>query len=331
MKKIYFFLLTAVACSLQMNATEGALQGRFTINANGDQVVFSQGNLQYQASTQTWRFAENQYDYVGDATNGNVYVGETKSNNSLISDTYDGWIDLFGWGTGDAPTKTSTNEADYATFTDWGTNPINNGGEDTWRTPTREEWKYLFLSRENAATLFGLGSVDGAKGLIILPDNWVLPEDASFTASTTVGLVNKGGYYEVSSYSIDLYVYNILTAEEWTVLEAAGAVFLPATGYRFDKNVDLNEAGIYWTPDQSTSEYGMTGADLFFRGVTVQPSHSRDSYFGHAVRLVKDIDTTPIENVQRNNVLCTKVIIDGELYIILPDDKVFNAIGVRVQ
>ncbi|MBR1807836.1 MAG: hypothetical protein IJ776_00400 [Paludibacteraceae bacterium] len=170
-----------VACTFQMNATEGALQGRFTINQNGDQVVFSQGNLQYQASTQTWRFATNQYDYVGDA-------------NKNINDTYDGWIDLFGWGTGDAPTKTSTNEADYATFTDWGTNPINNGGVDTWRTPTREEWKYLFLSRENAATLFGLGSVDGAKGLIILPDNWVLPEGASFTAGTTVGLVNKGGY-----------------------------------------------------------------------------------------------------------------------------------------
>ena len=58
----------------------------FTINADGDQVFFSQGNLQYQASTNLWRFAENQYDAIGEA-------------NSAISSTNDGWIDLFGWGT----------------------------------------------------------------------------------------------------------------------------------------------------------------------------------------------------------------------------------------
>ncbi|MBR1807835.1 MAG: hypothetical protein IJ776_00395 [Paludibacteraceae bacterium] len=136
--------------------------------------------------------------------------------------------------------------------------------------------------------------------------------------------------YEVSSYDIDLYVYNILTAEEWAVLEAAGAVFLPATGYRFDKNVDLNEAGIYWTPDQSTSEDGMRGADLFFRGVTVQPSHSRDSYFGHAVRLVKDIDTTPIENVQSDNVQSTKMFRNGIL-LIERNGKTYNALGAEMK
>ena len=30
-------------------------------------VHFSKGNLQYQASTNTWRFAEKQYDIIGDA------------------------------------------------------------------------------------------------------------------------------------------------------------------------------------------------------------------------------------------------------------------------
>ena len=48
------------------NAPQGAIDGLFTINSNGDQVYFSQGNLQYQASTNTWRFATNQWDYVGD-------------------------------------------------------------------------------------------------------------------------------------------------------------------------------------------------------------------------------------------------------------------------
>lgn len=42
----------------------GAINGLFSVSAT-QQVYFSQGNLQYQASTNTWRFAENQWDYVG--------------------------------------------------------------------------------------------------------------------------------------------------------------------------------------------------------------------------------------------------------------------------
>ena len=80
----------------------GAINGKFTINANGGKVYFSQGNLQYQASTNTWRFAENQWDYVG--TQNPPYgfqAGGTVSgsDNYYISQTYRGWIDLFCWGT----------------------------------------------------------------------------------------------------------------------------------------------------------------------------------------------------------------------------------------
>ena len=50
-------------------------------------VVFSPGNLQYNASTDTWRFALHQWEYIGE------------TNKNILSKTYDGWIDLFGWGT----------------------------------------------------------------------------------------------------------------------------------------------------------------------------------------------------------------------------------------
>ena len=56
MRKI-FTLLVAAMCYATMFATEGALNGRFTINADGDQIVFSKGNLQYVG---TWQFATNQ-------------------------------------------------------------------------------------------------------------------------------------------------------------------------------------------------------------------------------------------------------------------------------
>ena len=41
------------------------------------QVHFSQGNLQYQASTNTWRFAEMQWDFVGGT---DFYTGELFGN-----------------------------------------------------------------------------------------------------------------------------------------------------------------------------------------------------------------------------------------------------------
>ena len=42
----------------------GAINGLFSVSGSR-QVYFSRGNLQYQASTNTWRFAEHQYDYIG--------------------------------------------------------------------------------------------------------------------------------------------------------------------------------------------------------------------------------------------------------------------------
>ena len=56
----------------QNNVPTGAINGLFSVSENS-QVYFSQGNLQYQASTHTWRFAENQWDYVGNNELGTVY------------------------------------------------------------------------------------------------------------------------------------------------------------------------------------------------------------------------------------------------------------------
>ena len=78
---------------------EGVLSGVFSVSET-TQVRFSQGNLQYRATTDTWRFAEHQWNYVGNssANYGNVYQDGEKSSNAKMSATYDGWIDLFNWG-----------------------------------------------------------------------------------------------------------------------------------------------------------------------------------------------------------------------------------------
>ncbi|MBO7125788.1 MAG: hypothetical protein J6V74_08115, partial [Bacteroidales bacterium] len=200
----------------------GAIMAAFSIS-DSKQIYFSQGNLQYQASTGTWRFAEHQYDIIG-------------SDNSNISSSYSGWIDLFGWGTsgynGKNPFMTSTDYSDYGdgsndiagTNYDWGVyNAISNGGNQAgqWRTLTYNEWSYLINSRANASSKYGVATVNNVNGLVLLPDSWTLPNGVTFTS----GVANDYGsdYYKtVNNYS----------AEEWSKMEANGAVFLPAAGYR---------------------------------------------------------------------------------------------------
>ena len=251
---------------------EGTLRGEFSVSAM-QKVHFSQGNLQYQASTNTWRFAENQYDIIGDA-------------NSNISSTYTGWIDLFGWGTGLNPSLTSTNITDYKTFTDWGTNAISNGGNeaDVWRTLSKDEWVYLFYSRANAATLFGLGSVNGVNGTILLPDNWILPADASFTASTTLGLVDQGHYYE--NPNNNNFSHNTYTAEQWVVMESAGAVFLPCAGGRNGTEVLSVGSNCLYRSSRSLLEAGIAYS-LCFTSSILLPQGDTANFIGGSVRLVR--------------------------------------------
>ena len=45
-------------------APTGAINGKFSVSGS-KQVYFSMGNLQYKASTNTWRFAPYQYSYIG--------------------------------------------------------------------------------------------------------------------------------------------------------------------------------------------------------------------------------------------------------------------------
>ena len=155
------------------------LAGAFSVSAD-KQVRFSRGNLQYTQSTQTWSFAEHQYDMIGDA---NV-------NGSGLADI----IDLFGWSGSTATAKwgigTSQSNSDYSgDFVDWGKN-IGDG--NTWYTLTNDEWYYLRWNRANANDLVGVArialnadSTEYANGLILLPDNM----DMSCWCNLQVGLL----------------------------------------------------------------------------------------------------------------------------------------------
>ena len=247
LKKLYFFVTSILflfffqSCeqpSIDATTVEGSLSGLFSISET-EQIRFSQGNLQYQASTGTWRFAENQFDIIGD-------------DNANISPSYDGWIDLFAWATsgyeGLMPYQTSDNQADYdiiytniaSTNYDWGVfNKISNGGNESgiWQLLSPDEWGYILNFRENASKLFGVGCVNNVNGLIILPDSCVIPDGITFRAAVA------------SDSGSDLYsIVNDFTLDEWRLLESVGAVFIPASGARLGKRVMyVGIGGYYWT------------------------------------------------------------------------------------
>lgn len=270
---------------------EGVIGGVFSVSST-KQVYFSKGNLQYQASTNTWQFAENQFDCIG-------------KDNDSISSTYDGWIDLFGWGTSGyesgancyQPWSVSTSNEDYMVGgswlnnlvgadanSDWGVyNAIRNGGNHAgyWRTLTSSEWSYIFNTR-NCSTVGGKTNARYAKakvvmvrGVILFPDNYTHPS----------GVENPLG---INSLDNSGWNNNSYSASEWNKMENQGAVFLPAAGSRFGKYVE-NFGGEcnYW----STSRYDHYSTDtdvcyLYINYNTLKSEKTGGRYRGNSVRLV---------------------------------------------
>ena len=234
LRSILPFLLLSFVAQAQSPVKDGAILAEFSVS-DSTKVYFSQGNLQYQASTGTWRFAEHQWDFVGDSINGNVYENGVKSDNLKISPTYDGWIDLFAWGTSGykdyMPYTIARYVIDVGIFNtnfdwgvyDWGVyNKISNGGNRVkqWRTLDYYEWAYIIYHRKNGSHLLGVANVNGVNGLILLPDNWTLPEGIVFTS----GRANHNGreyYATINNY----------TASEWKQMVLC-FFLLPATAYR---------------------------------------------------------------------------------------------------
>ena len=288
----------------------GAINGKFTINADGDQVYFSQGNLQYQASTNTWRFAEHQWDYVGGydvnylIDYGNVYDNGLKCDNSLISSSYNGWVDLFGWGTsgwnngniyyqpydtesfwdsesgyGYGPTDGTNYGYDLAgTYAnaDWGVyNAISNGGNtpNQWRTLTEPEWGYVFNNRNTPSGIrYAKGIVNDVKGVILLPDDWN-------SSVYTLNYTNR----PIAPYST-----NEITLANWETMETNGAVFLPASGWRSGTSYYNSYGwGKYWSV---TNYYNNEAYIVNFYDSSLSYTNYDRRPYGFSLRMARDVE-----------------------------------------
>ncbi|MBQ4477915.1 MAG: T9SS type A sorting domain-containing protein [Bacteroidales bacterium] len=288
---------TNVAGTAYGNEISFTTIGAFSVSDNL-KVIFSSGNLQWSATNGgntatthavagngtaagTWRFAPHQWDTIG-------------ANNRNISSTYTGWIDLFGCGTSGYDNKypytSSKTDSDYfrgfdnnfdGGYYDWGVyNAIYNPAMQTtdapgsWRTLTDNEWKYVLFTRTTASGIrYAKATVNGVKGLIIVPDNW----DAAIytlndTNSATVG-----------------YSANTIDSAGWAKMEAATCVFLPTTGQRSGTSVsDVGSDGYYW----STTGKGTTTYNLTFNARYVVSNSYSSRYRGYAVRLVRNANAS---------------------------------------
>lgn len=247
------------------------LDGAFSVSKD-KKVQFSKGNLRYSKDSNWndhWSLAEHQYDILGV---DNLEKQELDDYGRRYPS--EDHLDLFCWSAGYSNKGTIHTYPDDSYYTgdfeEWGTQTaftdIYGFG---WSTMTRDEWTYLLSERENAVTLKSFATVNGVKGLVLLPDEWNAPDGVIISEE--------------------------ISAAQWATLEKTGAVFLPAAG-TLTVNMegqtvatvnDVNVLGSYWSSTQSETE--INAFAMTFTDPDVTPAVDIYRRVGSAVRLVKKV------------------------------------------
>jgi len=260
----------------------------FTVNRTGynpyvyTKIRFSQGNLQYRAYDNYWRFAEHQYDYLGS--------GEDSGNDTdtTARKTQTKFIDLYFWASSGYAVKpylrypmttsgfpsSNIDRTDY----DWGVyNEISNGGTTDWRTLKSSEWSYLLSGTARASIpCYTMAKIGSTYGLILFPDSYIHPDGAAALTNVNVA-TTWDGCYDATSY--------------WNKMEQAGAVFIPAAGYggvsgNPAATFGVNSIAYYW------STTGTSSKATIFRVVSNVTPTTMSVYRNYcsAVRLVTTVE-----------------------------------------
>jgi hypothetical protein len=268
----------------------------FSVSSN-QKVFFSPGNLQYNPNstgaasgpyTRAWRFAENQWDTIGSDNVTFVYGAFN----------YNGWLDIFCWGTWTGlypdPTRNYTNNNDYG----WGNEDFPEESlltdaalrDKDWRTLSQTEWTYLFNTRSTTSGVrFAKAKVSNVNGVILLPDDW----------STSYHSLASTNTAEAA------YTANEISAAAWMIdFEAHGAVFLPVTACRSwygDFSFD-NEYGYYWSSTKLSDNWDNTQAYcVSFRSGGLSPDYGHYYATAISVRLVNDIIVNNLNDYNQND------------------------------
>ena len=329
---------------------EGQLTGKFQVSPTR-YVVFAQGNLQYNAANGekhkcadgtwgqgTWRLADNQYDCIG-------------LDNAEADEAYDGWIDIFGWGTSGwmsgakayqpwCVSEVSTDFQPYnsesdltllAEYADWGVyNAVYNGGNRTneWRVLTADEWQYLFRYGRWTMARIKITEKKSLRGFLMLPVGFSCPAGVSVKVLGTGNETSSQKTISQGEYSSNLY-----TLEQFALLQEAGVVFLPCAGFRDAGEVDyVNMVGGYWS---STAAGEQNARALYFFSNMVDANYLPLRSFGYSVRLVSEVEAPvvptdmTVPQAADTPSAARKVLRDGQ-FLILRDGNAYTALGVSL-
>jgi len=296
---------------------------QFTVNANGKKVYFSKANLRfvgYNNNDGSWSFHENQVDasYADPGYSSN-------SSGSLAIPSTESTNDRFAWGLygnhgmyeDDWPAITTN--LSKADGNDWGCAFSETSPEgDNWRTLTIDEWDYLFNGRSQEKRFLKVclklaesGTPFAVQGILLFPDDYVEPTGLSrtITYNYNTSASTGSGYVLVdapdgSNKWTDAKLYTDPTSNSYKML-AAGAVFLPAAGYRISTmyyqylchtqavyltSIKRDAYGYYWSSTSGAyNEFSHTSRAFYFDRSTVgEASSYQDRSHGMCVRLVWD-------------------------------------------
>ena len=249
----------------------------FSISAT-QKVQFSPGNLQYRANPATWRFAPQQFH-------------RCMADNSKVSSSFAGWIDLFGWGTSGltgarAPYYTNTTNTNYS-WSEWGGNQIGRYPMNTWRTLSKDDWEYLINTRKVNGEAgysfvhlqYSSNPLDTVTGIILYPDDFTW---------------EKAG---VKAIAVGENGADFISKTTWDAMEKVGCVFLPGCANRGESGgatgINGKNYGIYINYWTSTPVNGNNNKAYRLDGNVktqkLNATQTSDRKLGYAVRLVRNL------------------------------------------
>ena len=246
---------------------------------------FASGNLQYNLSSNEYRFAPNQYSVIGadnekirTAANSNTWIdlfSYASGRNTVAAETYN----ASAWNAYSSPlsgvgsiagrnTSATAGSSNYPEY-DWGNNFISGHPKNSFFTMF--DWQfYPILNRfaENAENKYNLSLINGIRfsfalskvdigsgnyvyGLILFPDEFSLPQGFSYNSAT----INNGLNYK--SYSSQNEGIKSSPAETVSLTTVSESAFFTCTKEQLEemKCVFLPCAGI-----RSTDGYIATGS-----------------------------------------------------------------------
>ena len=302
---------------------------QFTVNANGKKVYFSKANLRFVGfnnNNGSWSFHENQVDasYASPGYGNTGSYGEISSGYIAIPTT-ESTNDRFAWGLygnhgmGEDDWPAITTNLTKTDGNDWGCAFSETSPEGTnWRTLTIDEWNYLFNGRSQQKRFLKVtlklaesGEPYAVQGILLFPDDYVQPTGLTRTITYNYNTsASSGSGYDLvdaptgsNKWSAALLCTDP-NSNSYKML-AAGAVFLPAAGYRIDNTYYqyychtqgvyltgyMRDAyGYYWSSTSGAyNEFSHTSRAFYFdRSRVGEASSYMDRENAMCVRLVWD-------------------------------------------